>query len=93
MQHDFTMLNLASRHASRPLPPDIRELREHIGAREPRMTQLRRVASGWLYQAAERMAPRPTRAEREELFDAISVLLAEPKCEVPTLESVSHRGC
>ena len=93
MQHDFTLTTMASRHVSRPLPPDVRELRDHIGIREPRMVQLRRSLSTGLYRMAERVDPRPARTERDELFDAISALLAEPKCAAPRLETASHSGC
>jgi hypothetical protein len=93
MHYDVTLITHASRPVSRPLPPDVRELRDHLEAREPRMLQLRRSLSAGLIRLAERVDPRPARTERDELFDAISALLAEPKCEAPRLETASHRGC
>ena len=93
MHYDVTLTTHASRPVSRPLPPDVRELRDHIGAREPHMRQLRRTLSAGLVRLAERVDPRPVRTERDELFDAISALLAEPKCEAPRLETASQRGC
>jgi len=93
MQNDFTLTTLASRPVVHALPPDVRELRDHIGIRERRTLRLRRVTSAWLYRMAAQVDPRPVRTERDELFDAISALLAEPKCETPRLETASQRGC
>ncbi len=93
MQNDFTLTTLASRQTERQLPPDVRDLRDHIGIREPRTLRLRRTTSTWLFRMAAQVDPRPARTERDELFDAISSLLAEPKCEAPRLEMASHRGC
>lgn len=93
MQHDFLLTSMASRRVERSLPPDVRELRDHLEAREPRMTRLRRSTSAWLIRLADRVDPRPAYTEREELFDAISALLAEPNCEVSPLNGASQGGC
>jgi hypothetical protein len=93
MQNDFTLTTLASRPVVHTLPPDIRELRDHIGIREPRALRVRRATSAWLYRMAAQVDPRPVRTERDELFDAISTLLSEPKCEAPRLKTASHQGC
>lgn len=57
------------------------------------MTGLRRSTSAWLIRLADRVDPRPAYTEREELFDAISALLAEPNCEVSPLNGASQGGC
>ena len=93
MQNDFTLTTLASRPVLHALPPDVRELRDHIDVREPRSLRLRRATSAWLYRLAAQVDPQLVRTERDDLFDAISALLAEPKCEAPRLESASQRGC
>jgi hypothetical protein len=93
MQYDVTLATHANRPVSRPLPPDVRDLREHIGTREPRILRLRRSLSMELFRLAERIDPRPARTQEDELFDAISALLAEPKCEIPRLQTTSHQGC
>lgn len=93
MHYDVTLIKHASRPVARPLPPDIRELREHRGVGEARMMQLRRSLSAGLYRMAERIAPRPMRNERDELFEAISALLSEPKCEAPMLKTTSQGRC
>lgn len=93
MQYDVTLTTHASRPVSRPLPPDVRALRDHMGNREPRVMQLRRSLSAGLFRLGARVDPRPVRTEREELFDAISALLSEPKCEAARMETASQRGC
>jgi hypothetical protein len=93
MQHDFTLTTLASRSVERGLPPDVRELRDHIGVREPHMLRLRRATSAWLYRLAAQVDPRPARTECDELFDSIAALLAEPKCEAPRLKTASQQSC
>ena len=93
MNHDITLLSKASQPVARPLPPDIRDLREHIGTPAPRSIRLRQSISSWLYQLAERIAPRPARTEHDELFEAISALLAEPSCDLSPLNSASHGRC
>lgn len=93
MQHDFTLTTLASRSVERALPPDVRELRDHIGMREPRVVRLRRATSAWLYRLAAQVDPRQDRTERDELFDAISALLAEPVCTTLRPETTSHQRC
>lgn len=93
MNHDFTLTTLASRPVVTALPPDIRELNDHIGGREPRMLRLRRATSAWLYRLAVQVDPRPARTERDDLFDSIAALLTESKCEGSKLETASQRSC
>ncbi len=93
MQHDFTLTTLANRSVERALPPDVRELRDHIGIREPRALRLRRATSAWLYRLAAQIDPRPARTDHDELFDSISALLAEPQCGAPRLKTASQQRC
>lgn len=93
MNHDFTLLSMANRNTPKALPPDILNPREHIGDPAPRAIRLRRQTSGWLYRLAERIAPRPARAEPDELFAAIAVLLAEPISGCARLEAASQQSC
>lgn len=93
MHCDVTLITHASRPVSRPLLPDVWELRDHLEAREPRVLRLRRSLSSGLVRLAERVDSRPVNTERDALFEAISALLAEPKCEAPPREMVSQRGC
>ena len=93
MNYDLTLMTKATQSVDRPLPPDVRAVREHIGAPISRSIELRTSVSAWLYRLSERVAPRPIRAEHDELFEAISALLTEPVCDGPRLKSASHGGC
>ena len=93
MNYDLTLMTKATQSVDRPLPPDVRAARDHIGAPTPRSIELRQSVSVWLCRLAERVAPRPIRAEHDELFESISALLTEPICDGPRLKSASHGGC
>jgi hypothetical protein len=93
MNYDVTLLSRAGQPTMRPLPTDIARVADHIGTPVARTIRWRQGASVWLHQLANRVAPRPVETECDDLFEAISALLAEPKNELSTLNSISHRGC
>lgn len=93
MNYDLTLMTKATQSVDRPLPPGVRAVREHIGAPVSRSIELRQAVSAWLYRLAERVAPRPARAECDALFEAVSTLLTEPNCDGSRLKSTSHGGC
>jgi hypothetical protein len=93
MNYDVTLISKATQSIERPLPPDVRAVGEHLGVSTSRSIELRQSVSAWLYRLAERVAPRPVRAEYDELFEAISTMLAEPACQVSPVNMASHQRC